>query len=152
MDNTNCENSTQSESSSHSEQSESSTHSDVSDLISEISDIEDIQKLFEVRIEGKDRSDSLDSSYSSDRSDKSTDTYDTFDTSDSDILKKQEIKIELLIGKKMLKSENKNNFNIQFKKLISELKNKYTKRVVVSKTDTNSDSSSEYYLHDYKFF
>jgi hypothetical protein len=122
------------------------TSSDISD-ISEISEIEDLKKIFEVKIP---EICDFNCDYISDcSSESSCETYDTFDTSDPDILKKQEIKMELLIGKKMLKPDDKNDFNILFKKLLCELKNN-SQQIVVS--NCNSDSSSEYYLHGYKFF
>lgn len=131
---------------------DSDTGSDISD-ISDISEIEDIRKIFEIKIQSTNKSD--DSSDYGSQCDCESDshsvyTYDTFDTSDSNIFKKQEIKMELLISNKMSKS---NNFDIIFKKMLDEIKEKTDKKILKKIIASNdSDSDSDYYLRGYKFF
>jgi len=125
---------------------------DITNSPGHISEIEEIRKIFEVKIEERNSCDNSNSESDYD-SECSYNTYDTFDTSDSEILKKQEIKMDLLVGKKMLKSDSKSDFDIIFKKLLDELKKKYKKKVLKTiVTSNDSDSSSEYYLHGYNFF
>ncbi len=135
------------------------TNSEISE-ISDISDIEDIKEIFEIKIhnnfDSESSSSDTESSSGTESSRRSNSecsidySYDTFDTSDSNILKKQKIKMELLLDKKLLKTDSKNEFHILFKKLLNEFKKKHLRQIKVEGDE--SDESSEYYLHGYKFF
>ncbi len=139
-----------------SKQSIEDMHSDedTKSEISEISEIEEIKEIFEVKICSNNIDLNSDSDCTCD-SECTYDSYDTFDTSDPDIFRKQEIKMEVLVGNKTLKSNDKGDFNILFKKMLDEFKKKTDKKVlrkIITSNNCDSDSSSEYYLHGYKFF
>lgn len=92
---------------------------------------------------------------------KSIESYDTFNTSDSEILKKEEMKITLLNKYSIYDnpSQSKDEFNILFSHILHELKkeanaNDKIKIFKPFKPDESDDSddSEDNYLHGYKFF
>ena len=131
----------------------SDNFSDKSDILSVISDPKEINEIFQVRI----RTNSNESLDSSDNESISDESYDTFNTSDSEIFKKQEIKMEILektnLCKKPTSYDLRNDVDVIFVKMLHELKEdkKIKKKKIVNDLDI-LDSSDDDYLHDYRFF
>ena len=98
----------------------------------------------------------------------SEETYDSFNTSDSDILKKEEMKIKLLndyivcecgngsgiTSNTHLIEKSKDEFNILFIHMLKELKKENNKGQLLKPIDLDESSSDDDcdYLHGYKFF
>lgn len=127
-----------------------------SDNISEISDIDDDEnenqiKNFTIRKYSKESSDDDCSSEK---------TYDSFNTSDSEILKKEEIKIKLLneyglVNNDNLLTKSKEEFNLLFLHMLREIKKEtnLNDKIKLKPLDNSDDDSNDSgYLHGFKFF
>ncbi len=156
---------------------------DFDDNISEISDISDINDIRNLIInkynsdnneiqnilikkykcdsdsESNSNSESDSDSESDSESINSVKTYDTFNTSDSEILKKEEMKLKLLNSYccqndiNIVINKSKDEFNLIFTHMLHELKKDNEKNLIklniqnIYKYDSDDD-----YLHDHKFF
>jgi len=138
--------------------------SDISDILDNISDISDIKEdkvFFSIKFDSNECLSDTESINSSNTSSTSN-SYNTFDTSDSQILKKQDIKIKLLTNdlKQTNSFKSKDDFKYIFKSVLDEVFNPKSKKteininLIACTHDSKSDSedSSDSYLHGYKFF
>jgi hypothetical protein len=134
--------------------SDISDDNDIPDNISEISDIKEDNFFFSIKFKSSEYLSDTESINSSN----SSNSYDTFDTSDSQILKKQDIKIKLLINdlKHTNSFKSKDEFKYIFKSMLNEeIKSKKPEiniNLIASTLNSELEDSSDSYLDGYKFY